>query len=119
MTLLVSCTGKRMRDSMVTQGHLYIDPFTFYQTLCSLLQKKLPVEKVYQIVHEAVEIETEFVCKSLPCDLIGMNSNLMSQYIQFVADRLLVMFSLLFTSFWNMNHLLFVSNSWILSPYYL
>ncbi|KAJ4894398.1 Ribonucleoside-diphosphate reductase small chain A [Raphanus sativus] len=58
--------------------------------LYSLLQKKLPVEKVYQIVHEAVEIETEFVCKSLPCDLIGMNSNLMSQYIQFVADRLLV-----------------------------
>ncbi|CAA7012960.1 unnamed protein product [Microthlaspi erraticum] len=58
--------------------------------LYSLLQKKLPLEKVYQIVHEAVEIETEFVCKALPCDLIGMNSNLMSQYIQFVADRLLV-----------------------------
>lgn len=58
--------------------------------LCSLLQKQLPLEKVYQIVHEAVEIETEFVCKALPCDLIGMNSNLMSQYIQFVADRLLV-----------------------------
>ncbi|KAL0742755.1 hypothetical protein Bca4012_084268 [Brassica carinata] len=58
--------------------------------LYSLLQKQLPVEKVYQIVHEAVEIETEFVCKSLPCGLIGMNSNLMSQYVQFVADRLLV-----------------------------
>ncbi|XP_010512621.1 PREDICTED: ribonucleoside-diphosphate reductase small chain A-like isoform X2 [Camelina sativa] len=58
--------------------------------LYSLMQKQLPLEKVYQIVHEAVEIETEFVCKALPCDLIGMNSNLMSQYIQFVADRLLV-----------------------------
>lgn len=69
--------------------HLY-SSFTPYQTLCSLLQKQLPVEKVYQIVHEAVEIETEFVCKALSCDLIGMNSNLMSQYIQFVADRLLV-----------------------------
>ncbi|KAF3604489.1 hypothetical protein F2Q69_00037234 [Brassica cretica] len=34
----------------------------------SLLQKQLPLEKVYQIVHEAVEIETEFVCKALPCD---------------------------------------------------
>ncbi|CAN6918361.1 unnamed protein product [Brassica oleracea] len=34
----------------------------------NLLQKQLPLEKVYQIVHEAVEIETEFVCKALPCD---------------------------------------------------
>ncbi|CAH8324352.1 unnamed protein product [Eruca vesicaria subsp. sativa] len=58
--------------------------------LYSFLQKKLSVEKVYQIVHEAVEIETEFVCKGLSCDLIGMNSDLMSQYIQFVTDRLLV-----------------------------
>ncbi|GFZ21916.1 ribonucleotide reductase 2A [Actinidia rufa] len=47
-------------------------------------------EKVHHIVHEAVEIETEFVCEALPCALIGMNSALMSQYIKFVADRLLV-----------------------------
>ena len=58
--------------------------------ICSLLQKKLPGEKVDEIVHEAVEIETEFVCESLPCALIGMNATLMSQYIKFVADRLLV-----------------------------
>ncbi|KAK9725418.1 hypothetical protein RND81_05G142100 [Saponaria officinalis] len=58
--------------------------------LYSLLQKKLLSSKVEQIVHEAVEIETEFVCESLPCDLIGMNAVLMSQYIKFVADRLLV-----------------------------
>ncbi|XP_021996962.1 ribonucleoside-diphosphate reductase small chain A [Helianthus annuus] len=58
--------------------------------LYSLLQKQLPLEKVDEIVHEAVEIETEFVCESLPCALIGMNATLMSQYIKFVADRLLV-----------------------------
>lgn len=41
-------------------------------------------QKVHQIVHEAVEIETEFVCDALPCALIGMNAELMSQYIKFV-----------------------------------
>jgi ribonucleotide reductase beta subunit family protein with ferritin-like domain len=37
-----------------------------------------------------VEIEKEFICEALPCKLIGMNSDLMSDYIEFVADRLLV-----------------------------
>ncbi|KAG6664407.1 hypothetical protein CIPAW_02G090900 [Carya illinoinensis] len=58
--------------------------------LYSLLRKQLHLEKVHSIVHEAVEIETQFVCEALPCALIGMNSTLMSQYIKFVADRLLV-----------------------------
>ncbi|KAK7264533.1 hypothetical protein RJT34_32142 [Clitoria ternatea] len=58
--------------------------------LYSLLQRQLDAEQVHNIVHEAVEIETEFVCDALPCALIGMNSTLMSQYIKFVADRLLV-----------------------------
>lgn len=57
---------------------------------CSLLLRQLDSERVQNIVHEAVEIETEFVCDALPCALIGMNSKLMSQYIKFVADRLLV-----------------------------
>ena len=39
-------------------------------------------------------IEKEFITESLPCRLIGMNDNLMSQYIEFVADRLLLMFGL-------------------------
>ncbi|XP_015888241.2 ribonucleoside-diphosphate reductase small chain A isoform X2 [Ziziphus jujuba] len=56
----------------------------------SLLQKQLHWEKVDRIVSEAVEIETQFVCDALPCALIGMNATLMSQYIKFVADRLLV-----------------------------
>jgi ribonucleotide reductase beta subunit family protein with ferritin-like domain len=46
--------------------------------------------KVYDIIKEAVEIETEFICNALPCRLIGMNAVMMTQYIQFVADRLTV-----------------------------
>lgn len=51
---------------------------------------KLPKERVLQIITEAVEIEREFICDALPVKLIGMNAELMAQYIQFVADRLLV-----------------------------
>jgi ribonucleoside-diphosphate reductase subunit M2 len=52
------------------------------------LQKKVSKAKIYEIIKEAVEIEIEFICEALPCRLIGMNSTLMTQYIQFVADRL-------------------------------
>ncbi|KAL2509019.1 Ribonucleoside-diphosphate reductase small chain A [Forsythia ovata] len=58
--------------------------------LYSTLRNQLHLQKVHLIVHEAVEIETQFVCDALPCALIGMNSELMSQYIKFVADHLLV-----------------------------
>ena len=51
-------------------------------------QKRYPKQKVHDIIKEAVEIEKEFICEALPCKLIGMNSKLMSQYIEFVADRL-------------------------------
>jgi len=54
------------------------------------LLKKVNKTKVYEIIKEAVEIETEFICDALPCRLIGMNSHMMTQYIQFVADRLSV-----------------------------
>lgn len=50
---------------------------------------KLPKEQVREIIAEAVEIEKEFILEALPVKLIGMNSDLMSQYIEFVADRLL------------------------------
>jgi len=50
---------------------------------------KLSTEEVQQIVCEAVEIEKNFVCEALPVSLIGMNSDTMSRYIEFVADRLL------------------------------
>ena len=55
-----------------------------------LIVNKLSQEEIYQIISEAVEIEIEFICDSLPVKLIGMNSELMSQYIKFVADYLLV-----------------------------
>ena len=54
------------------------------------LENKLEKEKIEQIISEAVTIEKEFICEALPCKLIGMNSKLMSQYIEFIADRLIV-----------------------------
>ena len=57
--------------------------------LYSMLVNKLPEERVQEIILNAVTIEQEFVTDALPVDLIGMNAKLMSQYIEFVADRLL------------------------------
>ncbi len=54
------------------------------------LINRLPKEEVQAIITEAVTIEKEFVTDALPVKLIGMNADLMSQYIEFVADRLLV-----------------------------
>ena len=54
------------------------------------LVNKLSKDQVREIIMDAVEIEKEFVTDALPVKLIGMNSDLMSQYIEFVADRLLV-----------------------------
>ncbi|VVU94672.1 Ribonucleotide reductase, small chain [seawater metagenome] len=56
--------------------------------LYSHLTEKLTQEKIHSMIKEAVEIEIEFVTKSLPCKLIGMNSELMARYIKYVADRL-------------------------------
>ena len=53
------------------------------------IQNKYPADKVYDLVRDAVEIEKEFVTDALPVSLIGMNSELMCQYIEFVADHLL------------------------------
>ena len=51
---------------------------------------KLPKKTIEKIILDAVAIEKEFICEALPVRLIGMNADLMSQYIEFVADRLLV-----------------------------
>jgi ribonucleotide reductase beta subunit family protein with ferritin-like domain len=51
--------------------------------------EQLPASRILEIVTDAVEIEKEFVSESLPVSLIGMNSKMMTQYIEFVADRLL------------------------------
>ena len=58
--------------------------------LYGMLQEKLTGVRVREIIGNAVEIEKQFVSDALPVGLIGMNSSLMCQYIEFVADRLLV-----------------------------
>jgi ribonucleoside-diphosphate reductase subunit M2 len=60
----------------------------FAVLLYNKLENKLKKSRVHEIIKEAVTIETEFICNALPCRLIGMNSEMMTQYIQFVADRL-------------------------------
>lgn len=62
----------------------------FAVLLYNKLEKKLSKKRIHEIVQEAVEIEKEFICEAIPCKLIGMNSTLMSRYIEFVADRLCV-----------------------------
>lgn len=56
----------------------------------SKLVNKLPQSRIFEIIDEAVSIESDFVSSALPVELIGMNSKLMTQYIRFCADRLLV-----------------------------
>lgn len=60
----------------------------FAVLLHSKLEKPLKRQKIHEIIREAVDIEKEFICDALPCRLIGMNQLLMTQYIEFVADRL-------------------------------
>jgi len=55
----------------------------------NMLQNRLPEEVVHNIIKGAVVAERRFICDALKCDLIGMNSDLMTKYIEFVADRLL------------------------------
>ena len=58
--------------------------------LHGMLQNPVSEKRIKEIISEAVDIEREFVTSALPVDLIGMNSKFMAQYIEFVADRLLV-----------------------------
>ena len=62
----------------------------FAVEIYNMLENRLSQETINEIITEAVSIEKEFIIDSIPCKLIGMNSELMSQYIEFVADRLLV-----------------------------
>lgn len=54
------------------------------------LVNKVPKERIREIIVDALNIEREFITESLPVSLIGMNANLMTQYLEFVTDRLLV-----------------------------
>ena len=62
---------------------------SFACQLYSKLENKLSEQALHKIIREAVEVERGFICDALPVSLIGMNSGLMGQYIEFVADRLL------------------------------
>jgi len=66
----------------------------FAVLMYSLLKNKPSKEIILNIIKEAVDLEKEFITGSLPCNLIGMNHILMKQYIEFIADRLLLMFGL-------------------------
>merc|ERR1712222_315376 len=57
--------------------------------LYGTLKRQLPEEIVHDIIRGAVDVERRFICEALSCDLIGMNNELMTRYIEFVADRLL------------------------------
>lgn len=58
--------------------------------LYTKIVNRLDKKKAHRIIRDAVKIEKQFITKSLPCELIGMNAKLMAQYIEFVADRLLL-----------------------------
>ena len=66
----------------------------FAVLMYSMLKDKPSKEVILQIIQEAVELEKEFITESLPCDLIGMNKDLMKQYIEHISDRLLLMIGL-------------------------
>ena len=66
----------------------------FAVLMYSMLQDKPSKEVILEIIKEAVVLEKEFITESLPCNLIGMNMDLMKQYIEYVSDRLLLMLGL-------------------------
>ena len=70
--------------------------------LYSYIKERIDYDVVKHMFEEAVEIEREFICESLPCSLLGMNSKLMTQYIKFVADYLLA--SLNYPKIWNVEN---------------
>ncbi len=67
--------------------------------LYSYIKNKVPQSIVYKIFQEAVSIEKEFITESIPCAMIGMNSTMMCQYIEFVANRLLLQLG--YDKLWN------------------
>jgi len=71
----------------------------FAVLLHSMLKNKPEEKLVHEIFKEAVVIEKKFIIDSIPCNMIGMNSNLMSDYIEFVADRLLTQLG--YSKIWN------------------
>jgi ribonucleotide reductase beta subunit family protein with ferritin-like domain len=80
--------GLTFSNELISRDEALHTEFAVY--LYSRLEKKLYKKKIQEIIEDAVTIEKEFINEALPCRLIGMNSALMSQYIEFVADRLAI-----------------------------
>jgi ribonucleoside-diphosphate reductase beta chain len=70
--------------------------------LYSYIKNKIKPEIIYDIIKEAVVIEKEFITESIPCALIGMNADMMKEYIEFVSDRLLVQLG--YEKIWNASN---------------
>jgi ribonucleotide reductase beta subunit family protein with ferritin-like domain len=62
----------------------------FAVLLYSMIKNRLSQQDVFDLINEAVNIEIKFITDSIPCNLLGMNANLMEEYIKFCADRLIV-----------------------------
>jgi len=67
--------------------------------LYSMIKNRIDEKIIHEIFKEAVLIEKEFIIDSIPCNMIGMNSQLMKQYIEFVSDRLLIQLG--YSKIWN------------------
>lgn len=78
--------GLTFSNELISRDEALHTEFAVY--LYNKLEKKLSRKKIQEIIQSAVTIEKEFITEALPCRLIGMNSDLMNQYIEFVADRL-------------------------------
>ena len=87
--------SKNLMPGLITSNELIARDEGMHTSFACMLYKhilnKLPEKTVHYMFIEAVNIEIEFICKSLSCKLLGMNSDLMTQYIKFVGDRLLLM----------------------------
>lgn len=89
MNAFVQYVSMVLSISVSVQGGYRINLVNFLTFI--LIYYPLSVKReLKEIVYDAVEIEREFVCDALPCDVVGTNAILMSQYIDFVADMLLV-----------------------------
>jgi ribonucleoside-diphosphate reductase subunit M2 len=80
--------GLTFSNELISRDEALHTEFAVY--LYNKLEKKLVKKKIQEIIMDSVEIEKEFICEALPCRLIGMNSDLMNKYIEFVADRLAI-----------------------------
>ena len=98
--------SRNLMPGLITSNELIARDEGMHTGFACLLYKyisnKLDETIVHDMFKEAVDIEIEFICESLPCRLLGMNSDLMTEYIKFVADRLLIMLG--YTKIWKVEN---------------